>query len=181
MYDQVRAADGTPLDKDGLTYDGTAEDEPVLWFNQTIGNACGLYALIHSIANGEARSFVKPDSLLDRIIKEATPLKAVPRARVLYDSTELEEIHMRAARPGDSTAPAASDYVELHFIAFTKGKDGHLWELEGGTDGPVDRGQLADGEDMLSEKALKNGVRRFIEVADGNPNFSIVALAKRQE
>lgn len=181
MYNKVRAADGTPLDKDGLTYAGKGEDEPVVWFNQTIGNACGLYALIHSVANGEARPFVKPDSLIDRLIKEATPLSAVPRARVLYDSEELEEVHMRAARTGDSITPAASDFVELHFIAFTKGKDGHLWELEGGTDGPVDRGQLEEGEDMLSEKALKNGIRKFIEVADGNPNFSIVALAKRQD
>jgi ubiquitin carboxyl-terminal hydrolase L3 len=164
-----------------LTYAGKGEDEPVVWFNQTIGNACGLYALIHSVANGEARPFVKPDSLIDRLIKEATPLSAVPRARVLYDSEELEEVHMRAARTGDSITPAASDFVELHFIAFTKGKDGHLWELEGGTDGPVDRGQLEEGEDMLSEKALKNGIRKFIEVADGNPNFSIVALAKRQD
>ena len=55
MYNDVRNADKTPLAKNSHTYDGTSEDEPVLWFKQTIGNACGLYALIHSLANGEAR------------------------------------------------------------------------------------------------------------------------------
>ena len=88
---------------------------------------------------------------------------------------------MKAARTGDSHTPAASDFAELHFIAFTKGKDGHLWELEGATDGPVDRGQLNDDEDMLSERALKNGVKRFLEVSNGNPNFSIVALARKDD
>ncbi|KAM0332321.1 hypothetical protein ACHAQA_002597 [Verticillium albo-atrum] len=178
VYYTIRAADGTRLDTDGLTYDKTGDD-PVLWFHQTIGNACGLYALIHSIANGETRSFLKKDSVLDKVIEQAKPLTLVPRAKVLYDSQELEEIHMRAARTGDSNTPTATDPVDLHFIAFTKGKDGHLWELEGGTDGPVDRGELAEEEDMLSEKALKNGVKRFIEAANGNLKFSIVALAKR--
>ncbi|KAH8174683.1 ubiquitin carboxyl-terminal hydrolase, family 1 domain-containing protein [Sarocladium implicatum] len=181
MYRDVRAADKTPLAKNGITYDGTSDNEPVLWFLQTIGNACGLYALIHSLANGEARPFVKPDSLLDKIFKEAKPLPVEPRARVLYDNDELEKIHMRAARTGDSVTPAAADFAELHFIAFTKGKDGHMWELEGATDGPVDRGQLSEDEDMLSERALKNGVKRFLEVANGNPNFSIVALAKKDD
>lgn len=178
MYTAVRSADGTRLDTDGFTYDKTGDD-PVLWFHQTIGNACGLYVLIHSIANGETRSFLKKDSVLEKLLDEAKPLAVVPRAKVLYDSQELEEIHMRAARMGDSHAPNASDPVDLHFIAFTKGKDGHLWELEGGTDGPVNRGELNPDEDMLSERALKNGVKRFIEVANGNLNFSIVALAKR--
>ena len=36
-------------------YDGAGEDEKVIYFKQTIHNACGLYALLHGICNGEAR------------------------------------------------------------------------------------------------------------------------------
>ncbi|KAK2018665.1 ubiquitin carboxyl-terminal hydrolase, family 1 [Colletotrichum eremochloae] len=181
MYYQVRAADGTRSAKeDGVTYEGAGPGEPVTWFLQTIGNACGLYALIHAVGNGEAREFVTEGSLLDGLLKEAEPLRWEARADVLYKSEELEEAHMRAARKGDTAPPPAEERPGYHFIAFVKGQDGHLWELEGGSDGPVDRGLLEEGEDMLNEGALKKGVRKFLNYADGNLEFSIVALAKRE-
>jgi ubiquitin carboxyl-terminal hydrolase L3 len=31
----------------------------VLWFKQTINNACGLYALLHAVCNGSAKDFVR--------------------------------------------------------------------------------------------------------------------------
>ena len=34
-------------------YRGTYCDEGVIWFRQTINNACGLYALLHAICNIE--------------------------------------------------------------------------------------------------------------------------------
>ena len=34
------------------------EEEPVIWFRQTINNACGLYAILHAISNGEARKYI---------------------------------------------------------------------------------------------------------------------------
>jgi ubiquitin carboxyl-terminal hydrolase L3 len=36
-------------------YDRSGLDEPVVFFKQTINNACGLYALLHAICNGSAR------------------------------------------------------------------------------------------------------------------------------
>ncbi|KAL6855393.1 hypothetical protein ACO1O0_006538 [Amphichorda felina] len=181
MYFAVRGEDGIPQAKDRLTYDKSGDQEPIVWFLQTMGNACGLIALLHSVANGDARRFVKEGSLLDRLLKDAAPLKPLPRADLLYNSQELEEAHMRAARRGDTGAPRADEACGYHFIAFTKGKDGHLWELEGGCDGPVDRGQLPEDADMLSEEALQKGVRKFLKHADGNFEFSIVALANREE
>jgi len=63
-----------------------------------------------------------------------------------------------------------------------KGEDGHLWELNGGMKGPVDRGVLGEDEDALSEKALDLGVRTFITkevMRDGDIGFSLVALAPK--
>lgn len=181
MYYAVRGEDGIPQADDTFTYDKSGEQEPVLWFRQTIGNACGLYALIHAVANGEGRKFVEEGSVLDKIFKNAVDKKPAPRAELLYDSEELEKCHMKAAVTGDSMAPQAEDPCALHFIAFTKGKDGHLWELEGGCDGPVDRGALPEDADMLSEEALDKGVRRFLKHADGVLEFSIVALANKED
>lgn len=33
-------------------------NESVLWFKQTINNACGLYAILHALGNGEARGMI---------------------------------------------------------------------------------------------------------------------------
>jgi ubiquitin carboxyl-terminal hydrolase L3 len=36
-------------------YNGSGPEEEVIWFKQTIGNACGLIGLLHGASNGEAR------------------------------------------------------------------------------------------------------------------------------
>lgn len=45
-------------DKDKEDYTGSGEQEPVLWYRQTIGNACGLMAVLHAACNGGARDYV---------------------------------------------------------------------------------------------------------------------------
>ncbi|KAK3696405.1 hypothetical protein LTR37_017976 [Vermiconidia calcicola] len=173
VYHRVRESDGSKE----LTYAGAGEQEPVMWFKQTIGHACGLIALLHSVSNGPAKAFINPDSTLDKLLKESLPLKPQARADVLYNSADLEKAHMASAFKGDSAAPMAAEPNGYHFISFVKGKDGHLYELEGSWNGPIDRGILGEGEDCLCEKALEIGVRRFVKAAEGNMEFSIVALA----
>lgn len=161
-------------------YNGSGPSEPVTWFKQTIRNACGLIGLLHAVANGEPRKQVIPGSDLEGLLREAEPLKPLERADLLYDSKALESAHADAAKLGDTEAPEAEDSVDLHFVAFVKGSDGRLWELDGRRRGPLDRGQLDEDEDALSEKALNLGVRRFlkVEAAGGNPDlrFSLVSL-----
>ena len=69
-----------------------------------------------------------------------------------------------------------------HFVASVKGTDGHLLQLEGPRKGPLDRGILAENEDVLSEKALNVGVRRVMEINKGDEGgddlrFSCIVLA----
>jgi len=162
-----------------LTYNATGDEEPVIWWKQTIGHACGLMALIHSIANGSAREYVKPGSLLAKLVDESLPLQPEPRAKVLYNSMELERAHMAAARTGDSKAPSSEEPNGYHFLAFVPGKDGHLYELDGSWDGPIDHGILLDGDDMLSEKVLEMGVKKYVRLAEGSVEYSLVALATK--
>lgn len=175
-YESSRLAEDSQLPE----YTGRGAGEPVLWFKQTIRNACGLIGLLHAVANGEPRKHVVPGSDLDGLLREAEPLAPVPRADLLYESKALESAHADAARRGDTAAPQAEDNVDLHFVAFVKGADGRLWELDGRRKGPLERGVLGEDEDALSEKALELGVRRFLktEAAGGNPDlrFSLVSL-----
>lgn len=132
-----------------------------------------------SASRGNSAFTTSTASDLHALLERVTPLKPMPRAAALHDSEELERAHMLAARLGDTAAPRAEEHVGHHFLAFVRGKDGHLWELEGDVDGPIDRGELGDEEDLLSDRALDLGVRRFLKHAAGNLEFSLVALAKR--
>jgi ubiquitin carboxyl-terminal hydrolase L3 len=164
-----------------VTFDGSGEEQPVTWFPQTIGNSCGLMALLHCVSNGSAKQYIQPGSLIDKLLKEAIPLKSAQRADVLYNSAELEHAHMAAALKGDSRAPASDEGVGFHFLAFVKGKDGHLYELNGSWDGPLDHGLLPKEDDLMSEKALEMGVGKYIKLADGSIEYSMVALATNPE
>lgn len=161
-------------------YEGSGPDEPVMWFKQTIGNACGLIGLLHTMANGLAgQKYVTPGSDLDNLLKAATPLKAGDRAELLYQSKELEAAHGESAREGDSSAPEDNN-VDLHFVCFVKGKDGQLYEMDGRRKGPLARSELSEDEDMLSERALASGVRKMIERESqgGDARFSLISLGK---
>lgn len=177
-----KAEDGSHVD-----YSGSGSQEPIIWFKQTIGHACGLIGLLHSVLNGPAAEMIVQKSELHRLLEEAIPLKVTERAKLLEDSDVLESAHHAAAVSGDTEAPDmdAAERLGNHFIAFVKGKDGHLWELEGGRKGPLDRGLLGGNEDVLSEKALELGIKRYMkleEEAGGKElRFSCLALAPKQD
>ncbi|KAH6635379.1 ubiquitin carboxyl-terminal hydrolase-like protein [Chaetomium sp. MPI-SDFR-AT-0129] len=162
------------------------EDEPVLWFPQTIRNACGLIGLLHASLNGPARSHIQPRTTLSHLLSasQRDPTTghrhthpAAARAKLLEQNADLARAHRAVASQGDTTAPAAEDDVDLHYVCFVKGGDGGLWEMDGRRKGPLRRGGLEEGEDVLSEKALAVGPLKFLEREGGDLRFSCVALA----
>ena len=178
VYDRARTAEDAAMQE----YAGAGDAEPVVWIRQTIRHSCGLMGLLHAVLNGAARAHILPGSDLDTLLKAAVPLTPEARSRYLYDDVAVERAHMAAARVGDSKVPALEvEHFGYHYVTFVKGGDGHLWELNGGMKGPVDRGLLGDGEDALSERAVGLGVKTFMDQAgEGEVGFSIVALAPRE-
>jgi ubiquitin carboxyl-terminal hydrolase L3 len=179
-------ADRQAEDANKGEYTGKGEEEPVIWFKQIIGHACGSIGLVHCLLNGPAKEFIKPGSILAKLREEAIPLGMAERAQRLYDSEEFEEAHQSVAELGDTAAPSAEEGDKLggHFVAFLK-EDGKLWELEGDRKGPISRGELEEGEDLLSEKAVSLGLGRVIELekkaGGGSLGFSCIALARKEE
>jgi len=45
-------------DKERREYDGKGEAEAVIWYKQTIRNACGLIGILHAVSNGSAKAFI---------------------------------------------------------------------------------------------------------------------------
>jgi ubiquitin carboxyl-terminal hydrolase L3 len=176
VYEASRVAEDSSIPE----YNGSGPSELVMWFKQTIRNACGLIGLLHAVSNGEARNHILPESDLAALLRQAEPLGPLARADLLYESQVLESAHANAAKQGDTAAPGAEENVDLHFVAFVKGSDGKLWELDGRRKGPLERGTLAGDEDVLSERALDIGLRIFLhKVIERGPSdlrFSLISL-----
>ncbi|PSS03529.1 ubiquitin carboxyl-terminal hydrolase [Coniella lustricola] len=171
----------TAEDKHKDEYTGYGQDEPVIWFKQTIGHACGSIGLLHSVINGPASDFILPGSHLEKIRTDAIPLKIAERAQMLYDCQPFEAAHAAVAPLGDTTALDPALQNGLHFVSFVKAEDGHLWELEGSRKCPIDRGVLENNEDVLSPRAIELGLGRTIKLAQTagteTLNFSCIVLA----
>lgn len=177
-WDQSRKAEDANKER----YTGSGPDEPVIWFKQTIGHACGSIGLLHSLINGPAVDFIKPDSDLAAIRSLAIPLDMTKRAEMLYNNEPFELAHKSVEQAGDSYADPTGERDGGHFVSFVK-SGGKLWELEGSRKGPLERGSLADDEDVLSPRALDMGIKRIIKLnTDGGGEslrFSCIALARR--
>ena len=124
--------------------------------------------------------YVAPSTPLSNLITDALPLDPLSRSKLLETSDNLATAHASAAAQGDTTAPAAEEQVDLHYVAFVKSGKNNLWELDGSRKGPLNRGKLGDGEDVLGEKALELGPKRFLkleeEAGGGELRFSLLAL-----
>jgi len=125
-------------------------------------------------------SQTEQDSDLEKLVADATPLAPFDRAELLYNSQALERAHQGAASQGQSSVPGAEDDIDLHYVCFVKDEKNHLWEMDGRRKGPLDRGEIGE-DDVLSEKALDLGVRKFLkreaETGGAELRFSLITLA----
>ncbi|KAK3682233.1 ubiquitin carboxyl-terminal hydrolase, family 1 [Podospora appendiculata] len=163
-------------------YTGRGAGEPVLWFKQTINNACGLYAIMHALGNSKAQSFIKPDSLLFRLFQDCVPREPSERAKVLEDSAELESAYATVATKGDSAVPESPEAeVYFHYICFARSDlNGHIYDLNGDCKGPVDTGVVIGAEaDLLGPEALEV-IKKYIDREGGNIQFNLMALVHHE-
>lgn len=106
---------------------------------------------------------------MDGFMKEP----AVNHARYLQNSPELETIYHKAALSGSTEPPAAEDEVDYHYICLVR-RSGCLYELDGDRAGPIYRYNLADDEDILSEKGCDILKMYMDSCPEGS--FSLLAL-----
>lgn len=156
---------------------GTAQEDAV-WYKQTIGNACGTYALLHALSNGIPNSAIIDDSPLQRLQEATRSLNVDERAKYLENSEELEKLHSSVAMGGDTEAPLADEATDLHYVCLTKARmSGDLYELDGRRKGPIKIAKVDQDEDLLGPHAV-NRVKEFLEREGPSATFSIIALAK---
>ncbi|KAI4709964.1 hypothetical protein J4E89_005195 [Alternaria sp. Ai002NY15] len=154
----------------------------VIFFKQTINNACGLYAILHAVCNGEARRYINSDSIVAQLLDSSLTPDSDELAKALEKNDGLERAYAGVASKGDTEAPLnAEDEVDYHYIAFIKSaKDDHLYQLDGDRKRPIDLGALTADVDVLSEKCLRV-IRGMMASEDENPNFSLMALVEQAD
>lgn len=71
-YEEQRAAEDTSREDRNSSRPG----EEVVWFKQTINNACGLYAILHALSNGEARGLIGNNKALHPLSTRANGIQS---------------------------------------------------------------------------------------------------------
>lgn len=170
------------------------DESTVVWFKQTISDACGMIGLLHCLINVQdprsediiktstSSTLIKSGSLTDTIHKQAAASPKGGRHHILEDSTEMMEINELYATQGDTKTQVASAIKANgnHYVAFVKDAQGVLWELEGSRPGPIRRGVLSEDQDLFDTRAMALGLGRYVKLAeenDGAMRFSCTALA----
>ncbi|KAK4704575.1 hypothetical protein P7C70_g1628, partial [Phenoliferia sp. Uapishka_3] len=159
-YYELRKLEDASVEKEGRNAEGM---EGVLWFPQTIGNACGTYALIHALANAGVP--LDANSPLLSIFAKARTLPPSERSPLLASSAALASTHIEAASTGTQTAvPAIEAKVDHHFVAFVEW-DGWLVELDGAREGVLRRGRIEKGllEGSMNPSSTERGCKLIME------------------
>ncbi|CAG99486.1 ubiquitin-specific protease YUH1 [Kluyveromyces lactis] len=140
-----------------------------IWFKQNVRNACGLYALLHSLSNNA--NLLTDGSILKQFLTENPASDGQYSDDDAVDDflVSISEIYNENSQQGDTAAPSAEEDVELHFITFIE-KDGLLYELDGRSKtGPRCLGKISPDSDLLTEPLVK---QRF-EWYHGNASESM--------
>jgi ubiquitin carboxyl-terminal hydrolase L3 len=130
-----------------------------------------------SIAVDSNHEFTAPGSLIDNLLQTAIPLPPCERARVLEDSGELETIYKSIALENPSAEDINSeDDVDHHYIAFVRGSNGDVFEMDGDTDkGPCLLG--GGSESLATSTTVQEVLKRYLERGGVNElGFSLLGL-----
>jgi len=151
-----------------------AVSDKVYFMRQTISNACGTIALIHSIANNSTRIQLAEGSSLQSFLSATARLSPEQRAEILEKEGTIGVAHGEYAQEGQTAAPSLESSVDLHFVAFVN-VDGNLYELDGRKNCPLNHGPSAPNS------FLKDACKICQEYMDRDPGemrFTVVALAE---
>uniref|UniRef100_A0AC34FGK3 Ubiquitin carboxyl-terminal hydrolase n=1 Tax=Panagrolaimus sp. ES5 TaxID=591445 RepID=A0AC34FGK3_9BILA len=124
--------------------------EKVFFMNQKIGNACGTFSLLHSIANVRDKVNIG-NGPFAQWIKKALPLGVNERSECLEKDEQMHKAHESSAQSGDTDASR----VDHAFITYVN-IDGTLYEIDSSMDfaRPIGNGPFT----QWIEKALPLGV-----------------------
>ena len=146
---------------------------PDVWFmDQTVGNACGAVALMHTVMN-TMETTSKDSSFLKKFKTDAHGASARERGDLFCGA--LRQLHDEVSGNGQTAAPKPNADLDFHFISLVA-VNGTLYELDGNNNGPLNLGQVAS--DFLP--AAVAHVKKAYIAPFPDSHFSMMALGPRE-
>ncbi|XP_054160790.1 ubiquitin carboxyl-terminal hydrolase isozyme L3-like [Oppia nitens] len=149
----------------------------VFFMKQTIRNACGTVALIHSVANNCHQIALQDNSSLKNYIDKSRELAPEERGRLLEGNKDICNAHHVCASEGQTTTPAPDANVSGHFVAMVH-NNGYLYHLDGSQIQPIKHCQTSDETFLLDAARV---IRQFVDKDPSNLNFTVVALSHQNQ
>jgi ubiquitin carboxyl-terminal hydrolase L5 len=152
------------------------ENENDIFFaQQVISNACATQAIINCLLNVNSED-IKLGEELEGFKNFTAGFDPANRGLCLGNSESIRTVHNSFARPTvyelDIRGTGKED--NFHFITYIP-VNGHVYELDGLREAPIDLGPIAEGEDWL--KAVRPIINRRIEkYTEGEIHFNLMAL-----
>ncbi|KAG0253058.1 Ubiquitin carboxyl-terminal hydrolase isozyme L3 [Actinomortierella ambigua] len=161
-------------ERERIGQQGQVVSDKLVFYPQTIANACGTMGVLHSLANNWAHGGIvqlENGSVMHRFLEKTLPLSPADRVAALETDKDLARVHEGHASTGQTATPDLQAEVDLHFVCLVE-RDGHLYELDGNKPWPVNHGQTSP-ENFLKDAAAV--AREFIARDPDNYNFSVIA------
>lgn len=147
----------------------------LFYMKQTISNACGTVALMHSVANNVGEAITLKDGPLKTFLEVTKDMSPEERAEKLEADDDICKSHDDAAKEGQTRAPGREDSVDYHFVAFVQ-VEGQLYELDGRKSAPIVKGKSSQ-DTFLTDAAV--ACKEYMERDPENINFTMVALTAK--
>jgi len=157
---------------DLIKQNGQVVAPELFYMNQTVHNACGTIGVIHALANNSDEVKLEKCSTLAQFLEKAKGLSPLERALELENSPSIADAHEQIAAEGQTEAPSADEELTNHFVAFVH-KNGHLYELDGRREFPVNRGATTPA--TLLEDAV-SVCKEYMANDPEELRFTVVAL-----
>uniref|UniRef100_A0A915PV23 Ubiquitin carboxyl-terminal hydrolase n=1 Tax=Setaria digitata TaxID=48799 RepID=A0A915PV23_9BILA len=150
--------------------EGSVVPDGVFFMKQKISNACGTFALIHSLANNHSKINLGNGSLKQWLDKAMT-LSVEERSDSLAEDSTLAEAHDDCARSGETDSGSTVDH---HFICYLNHKD-ELLELDSCAPSPRVCGSTSDATFL---KDVGVSFKKLMEKLENDVSFSALAIVR---
>ncbi|CAD5229258.1 unnamed protein product [Bursaphelenchus okinawaensis] len=121
----------------------------VYFAQQVINNACATQAILNLLLNVKGGA-VKWGKILEDFYSFSNEMDPATRGLCLSNSEEIRKHHNAFSRPAlvEIEGPQKEKEEAYHFVTYVP-VNGHVYELDGLKEGPIDIGPIPDGKDWL--------------------------------
>ncbi|EFO15265.1 ubiquitin carboxy terminal hydrolase UCH-L5 [Loa loa] len=152
------------------------DNNRVFFAQQVIQNACATQAIINLLLNTKPESGIALGPILEEFKSFTQNFDPMNRGLCLGNSEPIRKVHNSFSRQHlfelDIKAPEKED--NYHFITYIP-VDGHIYELDGLREAPLDLGAIREGEDWLDavRPIINARIRKY---SAGEIHFNLMAV-----